>query len=163
MRISRVALTLTLAALLLAAAGCLGVSIDGGMVTVTLTMSESTLDRVLEGPENNRGDFLLREISNIDLIEPNTVRADGIYDAPGGEEVEGSVEMRFDAADGVLVVQITDVDIEGVDMDSPEVQEMNADLARELQDAFGGERDVEVLAAGVTDGRLFMVVRASIH
>lgn len=163
MRIPRVGLTTILAATLLLAAGCLGVSINEGSITVTLTMSEGKLDRMLEGPQRGEGDFLLKEITNIDLIEPDTIHVEGVYDAPGGGEAEGSVEMRFGAADGVLEVQITDVDIEGLNMDSPEVQEMNADLARELRQGFGGEHDAEVLAAGVADGRLYMVIRASLR
>lgn len=143
--LASVILTLALAS---SACGIVSVSTEGGELTVSVNVSEEQVNGIIgraTTAAGNRDDFLFDETTGVDLLEPNLIR---VFGTANGEA--GSYDMTMDAVDESLKIEVVAVDIPGVTMDDPRVQQANDDLAQAFLDNVrtgdeGGVADVAVV------------------
>jgi hypothetical protein len=120
-------------AVVLSACEVFGINIDGGKLTVDVTLNEEQVNGLIARATAANGrtdtDFLLDNITRIEMIEPNTIRVFG--DVAG---MEGSYDMTIDAVDGALQIRVAAVDIPGITMDDPRIQEAQSKLGQAFLD-----------------------------
>ncbi len=138
---------LAVAALLALAAAC-GADLRNGTLTIPIVLREASINRLLLGHRTavvlhdgadsitgrQKSASLLDSLTQVDFREPNVVRAHGIRNTPDGPR-SGSFDVSFAVSDRQLVVAVTDVQIPGLTIDSPEVAHINAELQREFEQA----------------------------
>lgn len=168
-KFSRMTLILFLAALLLTSVACSfsSIQLENGKAKVTITLNEQQINDLLDSSNNNSQvesrAVLLKDITSVDMQE-GILRVYGTYEAPDGREVEGSYDVAISAEDKQLHVQIMDVDIEGVDINDPRIEEANrqieSDLATSYRESNG---EVEYESVEITDDAMTMVVQARLN
>jgi hypothetical protein len=147
---------LAFAALLLASLACsfTGDLRRGG--TLEFSLSEDRINDLLNRSTNNldEDDLLLDEITQVD-IQDGRIQVFGDYTDENGATQEGSYEITMAAEDGALVVEIVAVDIEGMTMDDPRVQQANEKIADALSEAAAqNQGEVAFTAVEVKDGEV---------
>jgi hypothetical protein len=144
---------LLLAPVFAVAAAC-GADYKDGTLTVPITIKEATINNLLNDKEVKLTDekheqsVLLDSITALNFREPNIVRVLGVRHR-GTERSSGSFDLAFRAENKALVVAVTDVQIPGLSLDSPEVKHLNAKLTQKL----GAEADKE-RKGGITEARV---------
>lgn len=163
MKAQRLILIVLLFVLPLAAAGCgiAGISTEGGQLTVDVNLSEQAVNNLIASvvrAGDNTGDFLLTEVSSVDLIEPNTIRVFGSADG-----VEGSYDMTMEAVDGALKIEVVAVNLPGVSMDDPRIQEANDEMAEAFLDQAQSGDPGSVADVAVVNNELKFTFQAPIN
>ena len=140
-----------------------GISVDDTDLDVTVTLSESTVNRllrnsVLEQDEDN----LFVDITSIDM-RPGLIRVFGTYTTSDGSTVPGSADVSFSAKDGLLHAEITAVDIAGLDVSHPRVTHINDVMARAFAEEASDTDEVEFISVNITDDTMEITVRVSLQ
>jgi predicted small lipoprotein YifL len=147
--------------LLVLAAALTACGVESGALTIPVTISESQLNQFLQAASDagaTADTRLLDSIERTEFIEPDTVRWYGTHTTDTGQTVQGSVDMRFGTANGELDVQVTDVNIAGMNANSEQVQRINQEMENALSQAGRPEQEVaRVLSASVVDNQLEIV------
>ncbi len=146
-------------ALATSACGTTSFSTEGGELTISVNLSEDQVNglvgRIINSDTDD--DFLFEDVSRVDLIEPNLIRAFGTT----VEGTSGSYDTTIDAVDEALQLEVVAVDIPGVTMEDPRVQAANDELAQAFLDSArsdgegGGMADVAVV-----DDELIFTIKA---
>jgi hypothetical protein len=149
-------------ALVTSACGITSVSTEGGELTISVNLSEDQVNGIIGNTfrDNTGDDFLLEDISGVDLIEPNVMRVSGTT----AEGTSGSYDMTIDAVDETLQLAVVAVDIPGVTMDDPRVQAANDELAQAFLDSARSDGEGGGVAeVAVVDDELIFTIRAPIE
>jgi hypothetical protein len=149
-------------ALATAACGITSVSTEGGELTISVNLSESQVNGLIGTVfrDNTNDDFLLEEVTGVDLIEPNLMRVSGTT----ADGARGSYDMTIEAADEALRLEVVAVDVPGVTLGDPRVQAANDELAAAFLDsARSDEGDGGVAEVAVVDDELVFTIRAPLE
>ena len=128
----------------------------GGGATVTVTVSESEINDVITealAVENP----LLRD-PHVDL-QAGKIVVTGEHDQRDGSgRVSGNFTMTLSVQDGALLAQITDVQIQGIDLSDERIANINARMAQRLTERAGREnRIITVTSVTITDNDVEIV------
>jgi hypothetical protein len=163
MNAKRLFLASLILALALASTACgiTSVRTEGGELTISVNLSEDQVngiyDRVITADIDD--DFLFEEVSSIDLLEPNIIRAFGTT----ADGASGSYDVTIDAVDEALQLEVVAVDIPGVTMDDPRVEAANDELAQAFLDSASSGDDGGVAEVAVVNEELIFTVRAPLN
>jgi len=155
--------SLLIAILLLTITGCgiANIRTEGGQLAVDVNMSESQVNSLINLAIRQSGsvtsDFLLDQVTSVDLIEPDTMR---VFGSAGG--VEGSYDLTINAADGALQLAVVAVDIPGVSMDDPRIEKANEELTAAFTNSARSQNDGRFTNAGVEGDQLTMTIEVAL-
>ncbi len=142
---------------LVALGACSNLSFEDGQATVDINLDESAINGVIGNIDERSDTRLLDDVTSIDFIEPNIVRANGTKDGQ-----PGSFDMTFTAEDNSIRVEVTAVDIEGVELTSDAVTDLNEELTAGFQQSANSEGDSGVSDVRVEDDQLVITVTAAL-
>jgi hypothetical protein len=149
------AILAVLAVLALSSLACAfgGITLGGDTASITVRVTEDQLNRMMDrsdvNVDSNSDDVLFDRVTDIEFHD-GFVRVFG-----EAEQVSGSYDVSFSAADDVLQAQIIAVDVPGVSLDDPRIVKANADLTRELGEMLTESNgEVRIKEATVTESEL---------
>jgi hypothetical protein len=161
MKFNRTILGAALVALfiLLTASACTftGVPVPhGNSMDIQATLNESDVNTLLSDSHNHVQDKshdLLDQITSVDM-QDGLIRVYGTR-TNRGETVSGSYDVTLKAEDGALKAQIVAVNIPGMSLDDPRVQNANQEIARSLSRSAAENRDnVTFTSVKITDSAM---------
>ena len=144
--------------IVIALAACSNLSVEDGQASFDVTLDEEAINSLVEAADERTDARLLDDITSLDFIEPDVVRVVGTKD---GEP--GSFDMTFTAEDNTIRVEVTAVDIEGMELTSDEVTDLNEELSASFQESADAEGDSGVSEVKVVDDQLVITVTASLN
>ncbi len=137
MRIKKVKLILGVLVLGLVSLAC-NLSLQDGKLSVPITLSEESIKQLISTAQSvagSQGETLpLIEVQEIDFIEPDRIVARGKYQLPMGQRLDGQVELKFSVVDNKPKVEITGINIPGLDLASDAVKKANEALSQVIED-----------------------------
>ncbi len=143
---------------------CDAISVDDGVLTIDLSISETTINDIIttaiERGSNTGEDVLFDAVTGVDLIEPDTIRVFGTG-TDNGAPIAGSYDLQIGAEAGALKLAITAVDVPGVTLGDPRLVQANEELTRSFSNqvvAEGGEGVIS--SAGIQGGELQLRIAA---
>lgn len=154
---------LTLALMLLVLAGCgpLNFGLNSRALTITVNLDETMLNRILTQAQDSivavNGDVLFGEITNIDFQAPDTIRVFGTRNQ-GGSTIEGSFDVQTAVEQGALRANVSAVNIPGVSLDSPIIQQINNELSRAFTEQISQQQEGAISSVQVTEDALSLVI-----
>ncbi len=130
----------------------------GSGVAITVTMTEEEVNDAISGALELGGNPLLRN-PQVDL-QDGAVVITGEHERREGEgRVSGTIRLTLSAEDGVLVAQITDMEIEGTEVSDEQIAQLNERLAEALSNRAGrGRRVLRLDSVTVTDDSIEFVL-----
>ncbi len=140
-----------------ALAACSNLSVEDGQASFDVNLDESAINGVIGNVDERSDTRLLDDVTSIDFIEPNIVQAIGTKDGQ-----PGSYDMTFTAEDNSIRVEVTAVDIEGVELTSDVVTDLNEELTEGFQESANAESDSGVTDVKVEDDQLVITVTAAL-
>jgi hypothetical protein len=141
--------------LVTALAACSNLSLEDGQASFDVNLDEDAINSVIGTVDERTQEHLLDDVTSVDFIEPNVVRAVGTKDGQ-----PGSYDMTFTAEDNSIRVEVTAVDIEGMELTSDAVTNMNEELSSSFQESADPEGDSGVSDVRVEDDQLVISVTA---
>lgn len=153
----------TLLVVMLTVVGCgpLNFGINTRAVTITVNLDEGTLNTLLTQVQESviavNGEALLGKIGRIDFIEPDTIRVFGTR-TQNGNTVEGSFDVNTVLDQGALKASITALNIPGLNMDSPIIQQINNELSAAFGEQISQQQDGSISSVQVTEDALNIVI-----
>jgi len=148
--------------LALAGCGIVSVSTEGGELTVSVNLSEEQVNNIISRVNERGGngdDFLFRDISSVDLLEPNILRVFGTT----ADGASGSYDATITAVDETLKIEVTAVDVPGVTLDDPRVQAANDELSQAFLDNARSGDEGGVAGAAVVNNELRLTFKAPLN
>ena len=141
-----------------------GLTLNRNSATVDVTLDQNQLDLIFNNVPAFTGasnDELLKQIDSVELHD-GFIRIFGEATTPEGDVVNGSIDVKFDAQNDILDVEIIAVNIPGVDLNDTRIKEANQVLAKELSEVVT-ENNGEVLfkEADVSGGQLRLKVQVN--
>ncbi|HSM24245.1 MAG TPA: hypothetical protein VK856_05225 [Anaerolineaceae bacterium] len=131
------AFLLLIALLVLATLAC-NLGFRDGNIAMTITLKRDSLMQIINSAQGIAGNVsdteLVVEVEDIQFIEPDKVRLIGFYGLPNTGRVQGEIELTFTVENEKPKVEITWVNIPGLDLASDFVKNINETLSRLLQD-----------------------------
>ncbi len=154
-RVSRriVVSVISLATLLLPA--CADVNIHSGDLSVKLnqqSINEAIKSTVLPQPYST-GKTVMTELTAIQFIEPNTIRATG-----KNEEAYTSVDIQVGAENGALKMNIASINAPGFDASTSAIQKANEGLTNAFSAQLEQNSQGRIKAARVVGDALELVI-----
>lgn len=146
-------------------AGCGNIQLQDGAVLVDVNLNESQVNDLVRNAAVNaqeNGRSVMTEITNIEFLGNNTIRVNGTSTTNDGTTRAGSFDMMFGANNGALSVQVTNVNLENLTMDSPVIQRINERLAEGFARAASESENVSFQSVEVTDNQLIFQIRVEI-
>ncbi|HEX2368140.1 MAG TPA: hypothetical protein VHM94_02785 [Acidimicrobiia bacterium] len=143
--------------LVVALAACSNLSFEDGQATFDVNLDEDAINSVIGTVDERTQAPLLDDVTSIDFIEPDVVRATGTKDGQ-----PGSYDMTFTAADNSIRVEVTAVDIEGMELTSDAVTDLNEELTSSFEESADPEGDSGVSEVRVEDDQLVITVTAAL-
>lgn len=143
-----------LSVMILASLACSigGITVGEDSATIRINLDEDQMNDWLRNAETSNDSPDKRLLDKITAVEMH----EGYMRIFGEDDgVKGSFDVSVDAENDVLIAQIIDVDMPGVDMDDPRIVEANEELTKELSEMVT-ESNGEVLfkEAAVEEGEL---------
>lgn len=112
--------------------------VQDGNIEMTLTLKRDNLMQIINGAQGLAGSFsdteLVVEVQDVQFIEPDKVRLIGYYGMPNTERVYGEIELTFSVENEKPKVEVTWVNIPGLDLASDFVKNINEMLSGLMQD-----------------------------
>jgi hypothetical protein len=99
----------------------------------------------------------LGKIDRIDFIEPDTIRVFGTR-TQNGNTVEGSFDVNTVLDQGALKASITALNIPGLNMDSPIIQQINNELSAAFGEQISQQQEGSISSVQVTEDALNIVI-----
>jgi len=128
---------------------------DGGL-NISVALTEADVNALITDAINNQPDRLLRDVS-ADLQNGQIV-VTGVYDRAGGESTNGSITLAASVTEGLLDVEVRDIDIEGYDADDARLADLNARIVDGLNNRANRDNNVTIQAISITDDELNLTV-----
>lgn len=136
------------------------VNIERSGATIDVELEERQIERILRRSSltvSDHDNAILETVSSVDFQDGRIV-VEGTYTDDNGDTQIGSFDVELSATDGMLNVQVTNVESNNVDLD--DIAKANRELATEFaREAENG--DVEFLDVSVTDTMLVMSIRVN--
>lgn len=141
-----------------------GMTIGSNSAVIDVTLNEDEINKMIDHVtvEKNDPDFeLLETVTSVEMMD-GFIRVHGTTKDANGATVEGSYDAGVSVKDNILVVQIVNVDIPGIDLSDPRVEKVNQNLMEGLTKSVT-ESNGEVLykEASVKDGVLRLKVQVN--
>ena len=109
-----------------------------GKITMTITLKKDNLMQLINSTQGVAGTIsdkeLLIEVQDIQFIEPDRVKLIGFYGLPNSTRVSGEVELTFTIENDQPKVEITWVNIPGLDLASDFIKNINEKISGLLRD-----------------------------
>jgi len=109
-----------------------------GNIALTITLKKDNLMQLINGAQGIAGSVsdsdLLIEVQDVQFIEPDKVRLTGYYGLPNSTRVNGEIELSFSIENDQPKVEITWVNIPGLDLASDFVKNINEKLSGLIRD-----------------------------
>ncbi len=109
-----------------------------GNIEFTITLKRDNLLQIINGAQGIAGVFsetdLVIEIDDLEFIEPDKVKLIGFYGLPNSPRMNGEIELMFRVENEKPKVEITWVNIPGLDVASDFVKNINEQLSGLIQD-----------------------------
>lgn len=153
----------TLLIVMLTVVGCgpLNFGINTRAVTITVNLDESTLNTLLTRVQDSlvtvNGEALLGEITRIDFVEPDVIRVFGTR-TQNGNTVEGSFDVQTTLDQGALKATINALNIPGLNLDSPLIQQINNELSAAFGEQISQQQEGSISSVRVTEDALNIVI-----
>ncbi len=126
-------------------------SFKNGNLTTTITIKKEQLMTIINGAQTVAGavadEALMAEVDDIQFIEPDKVKLIGSFQAPNATKTEGEVEMVFSVENEKPKVEITWVNIPGLDLASDAIKNLNEKLSEVLNDQINLTKETAVIKA----------------
>lgn len=111
---------------------------QNGNFAMTITLKRDNLMQIINNAQGIAGSVsnteLVIEVEDIQFIEPDKVRLIGFYGLPNTGRVQGEIELTFSVENEKPKVEITWLNIPGLDLASDFVKNINEKLSSLLQD-----------------------------
>ncbi|GIV67042.1 MAG: LmeA family phospholipid-binding protein [Chloroflexota bacterium] len=124
-------------ALLLASIAC-NLSFREGKLSIPITLKEDTIKQIITAAQSaaaSQGEKLpLIEVEDIEFIEPDRIIAKGQYQVLGGQRLNGQVELKFSVENDQPKVEVTAINIPGIDLASDAIKKVNEALSKVIRD-----------------------------
>lgn len=131
------AFILLLSLLILTTVAC-NFGIQDGNIEMTITLKRDNLMQIINGAQGIAGTLseteLVVEVQDVQFIEPDKVRLIGFYGMPNSQRVNGEIELTFSIENEKPKVEVTWVNIPGLDLASDFVKNINEMLSGLIQD-----------------------------
>jgi len=131
------AFPLLITLIILSALAC-NLGFQNGNIKMTITLKRDRLLQLINSAQGIAGTVsdsdLLIEVQDIQFIEPDKVRLIGFYGLPNATKVNGEVELTFSIENDQPKVEITWVNIPGLDLASDFVKKINEKLSGLIRD-----------------------------
>ncbi|MBN1177892.1 MAG: LmeA family phospholipid-binding protein [Anaerolineae bacterium] len=132
----------------------------GNTPPLTVTLREADIDRILEQAVDAAvGVDVPVEITNVD-IEPGVIRVFGSY-VQNGIAVPGSADLTLRVENGMLRVEVTSVDVMGLDVDTEMLADVNEQLSRSFSEA-ASQGQVTFTGVEIVDGEVRISFRVNL-
>lgn len=106
---------------------------QNGNITLTISLKRDNLMQLINGAQGIAGSVseseLMIEVEDVQFIEPDRIRLTGFYGLPGSQRVNGEVELTFSIENDKPKVEVTWVNIPGLDLASDFVKDINEKLS----------------------------------
>lgn len=131
---------------------------EGGGAAVTITLSESEVNTLVQTALTGTGNPLLRN-PTIDL-QPGQIVINGTHDRRDGSgTVSGSVTVTLSVSGGKVQAQITAANIEGVALTDERIASLNQQLAIVFGNRINRDnRNAQVTAITITDSSIQITI-----
>jgi len=137
MIIKRYAFFILISILILTTLAC-NFGIQNGNIEMTITLKRDNLMQIINGAQGIAGTFseteLVVEVQDVQFIEPDKIRLIGFYGMPNSQRVNGEIELTFSIENEKPKVEVTWVNIPGLDLASDFVKNINEMLSGLIQD-----------------------------
>ncbi|PKO07723.1 MAG: hypothetical protein CVU41_00685 [Chloroflexi bacterium HGW-Chloroflexi-3] len=131
------AIYLLIALLMLTTLAC-NLGFQNGNITLTITLKRDNLMQLINSAQGIAGTVsdtdLIIEVQDVQFIEPDKVRLTGFYGLPNATRVNGEIELTFSVDNDQPKVEISWVNIPGLDLASDFVKNINEKLSGLLRD-----------------------------
>jgi len=148
-------------ALVSTACGIASVSTEGGELTITVNVSESQANRLIDNvfTSNDGDDYLFTQITGVDLIEPDIMRVSGTT----ADGASGTYDLTIGVVDEAIKIEVVAVDVPGVTMDDPRVQAANDELERAFLENASSDGGGGVTNVAVVGDELVFTIKAPLN
>lgn len=123
--------------LILVSLAC-NLSLQDGKLSIPITLKEESIKQIIGAAQSaaaSQGENLpLIEVDDIEFIEPDKIIATGQYQTLGGSRINGQVELKFSVVDEQPKVEVTAINIPGVDLASEAIKKVNEALSQIIKD-----------------------------
>lgn len=146
---------------------CNAFSVEDGVLSFDVIVSQDVINRLVSDTARratDRGDnVLFDDITNVELIEPNTIRVFG-NGSQDGTAFSGSYDLEMHAESGALRLAVTAVDVPGISLDDPRLVAANADLTEAFSDQIVSEQgEGPISEVVIEDGALRIGIAAPLE
>lgn len=135
--------------------------IQNGNIEMTITLKRDNLMQIINSAQGIAGNFsdteLVIEVQDIQFIEPDKIRLIGFYGLPNSERVQGEVELTFTIENDKPKVEITWVNIPGLDLASDFVKNINEQLSELIQDQIDQSGENAIIDAIYVQDEALMI------
>ena len=132
MRQKNYALLMLVGLIILSTLAC-NLGFQDGKITLTITLKRDNLLSIINSAQGVAGSLseseLMIEVEDVQFIEPDKVRLTGFYGLPNQTRVNGEVELTFSVENEQPKVEVTWVNIPGLDLASDFVKQINEKLS----------------------------------
>ncbi|MBX3015423.1 MAG: hypothetical protein KF832_28140 [Caldilineaceae bacterium] len=152
-----------IALVMLAVTGCglLNFGLNTRALTITVNLDETLLNRILTQAQESvatvNGTELLGEITEIDFQAPDTIRVFGTHNQ-NGNRLEGSFDLQTGLEQGALKASISAVNIPGITLESPVIQQINSALSSAFSEQISQQQEGAISSVTVTADALSLVI-----
>ena len=112
--------------------------IQDGNIEMTITLKRDNLMQIINGAQGIAGTLseteLVVEVQDVQFIEPDKIRLIGFYGMPNSQRINGEIELTFSIENEKPKVEVTWVNIPGLDLASDFVKNINEMLSGLIQD-----------------------------
>ncbi len=141
-----------------------GMSVGKNGAVIDVTLNQDQVNHMLENStvtHQGQEPELLEKVTSVEMMD-GFMRVYGTATDANGAEVEGSYDVSVSAKDDILMVEIIDVNVPGVDMSDPRIVKTNQQLVDDLTKSVT-ELNGEVLfkEASVKDGVLKIKIQVN--
>lgn len=141
-----------------------GLSFGRNSASLEVKISEEQLKTLISGATSVSTTFdssILEHVDNVELHD-GFMRVFGST-TQNGETVSGSMDVSLSANNGVMDASITALDIPGMDINDPAIEEANQVLARELSNIIkASQGDVTFQNVEVQEGKLVLKIKVKL-
>ncbi|MHB0924564.1 MAG: hypothetical protein ACYC3H_11455 [Bellilinea sp.] len=140
-----------------------GLGLKNGKLSIPISLNEQAITRLVEGVQ---GIILAASpvkpdvtINHIAFLEPDSIRVDGTYKTPDSDFIQGSMTIAFGVVNEQPRVQVTSLDIPGMEGLSSTMDDVNRALEEALQREVENVQEAAVFKSiTVQDNELKMIV-----
>ncbi|MBZ0283748.1 MAG: hypothetical protein K8L97_23630 [Anaerolineae bacterium] len=150
-----IAILISLLAVALAACGAgLNLNIDEqGNLGITVELQEATVNNIIrDAVVTGEGDQIFTEITSVDL-KPGVITVNGTR-----QNTAGNFDLSMASDGGALRAQITAVNVEGLNLESPEIVRANEELATAFRQSASASENVRFDSVEITDTTMKFVI-----